>query len=118
MIARIWRGNTRREHAEEYGRFLERKGFSDYRATPGNRGALLLQRRGEESAEFVLISFWEDFDAVRRFAGQNPEKAVYYPEDEHYLLGKEPNVAHYEVAPASLPEMARWLGAQEVGRSA
>ena len=49
-----------------------------------------------------MISFWEDFDAIRRFAGPHPEKAVYYPEDDRFLLGKEPNVAHYEVA-AQIP---------------
>jgi heme-degrading monooxygenase HmoA len=118
MIARIWRGNTRAEHADQYGEFLTRKGFSDYRGTPGNRGALLLRRDGEGTAEFMLISFWEDLDAIRRFAGPQPEKAVYYPEDERYLLGKEPHVHHYEVAPGSLPEMARLLGSEAVVRSA
>jgi heme-degrading monooxygenase HmoA len=114
MIARIWRGNTRAAQAEEYGALVERTGIPDYRATPGNRGALLLSRIVEDTAEFVVISFWEDFDAIRRFAGPQPEKAVYYPEDESYLLGKEPHVTHFEVAPGTLPEMVRFLAAQEV----
>ena len=98
MIARVWRGHTRSEDADAYGAFLEERGFGDYRETPGNRCGLLFRRVGEGTAEFVLISFWEDFDAIRRFAGADPEKAVYYPEDEHFLLGKEPRVAHFELA--------------------
>lgn len=97
MIARVWRGHTRAEDAGKYGAFLEAKGFGDYRSTPGNAGALLLKRVAETTAEFTLISFWESFDAIRRFTGEDVDKAVYYPEDEHFLLGKEPWVTHYEV---------------------
>ena len=107
MIARVWRGNTRASDAEAYGAFLEAKGFADYRGTPGNLGAILLRRASSsETAEFVLISYWRDLDAVRRFAGPDAEKAVYYPEDERFLLGKEPHVAHYEWIAGSLPTEA------------
>jgi hypothetical protein len=37
-------------------------------------------------------------EAVRAFAGENPDKSVYYPEDESYLLDMEPLVRHYDVA--------------------
>ena len=114
MIVRIWRGNTRLQDAEAYGTFLQAKGFSDYHATPGNEGALLLKRLSDDAAEFVLLSFWKDFDSIRRFAGPDPEKAVYYPEDERFLLGKEPRVTHYEVVAGALP--AEILGSAEVAR--
>ena len=96
-IARIWRGRTRASRADDYFAFLHRKGLPDYRATEGNRGADLLVRRDEEVAEFVLISYWDDYDAIRRFAGEKLDRAVYYPEDEDFLLEKEPTVKHYEV---------------------
>jgi heme-degrading monooxygenase HmoA len=98
MIARIWRGHTRVEDAESYTRFIEKTGLADYRATPGNLGAAILRKKGTTTAEFLVLSFWEDFDAIRKFAGPDVEKAHYYPEDERYLLGKEPRVAHYELA--------------------
>jgi hypothetical protein len=43
--------------------------------------------------------------AIKDFAGSDPERAKYYPEDEGYLLGFEPTVEHYEVLvePSSLP---------------
>jgi heme-degrading monooxygenase HmoA len=117
MIARVWRGITRVEEADEYQAFTERKGLSDYRGTAGNLGALLLRRDQETTSEFVLISFWEDFDAVRRFAGPDAEKAVYYPEDEHFLLGREPRVTHYEVPAGYLPRVDG-VAPEEVSRNA
>lgn len=105
MIARVWRGNTRVEQADEYEAFTVRRGIGDYRATPGNRGALLLRRNSESTAEFLLISFWEDLEAIRRFAGPDVEKAVYYPEDDRFLLGKEPRVTHYDVGAGFLPKL-------------
>jgi len=116
MIARVWRGHTRSEDADAYGAFLERRGFADYRETPGNHGARLLRRVGEGTAEFILISYWESLDAIRRFAGSDVERAVYYPEDEHYLLGKEPRVTHYEVAASTGLEVAEGFHAAPAAR--
>jgi hypothetical protein len=36
-------------------------------------------------------------DAVRRFAGDDPERAVFYPEDDRYLVARDEHVTHYEV---------------------
>ena len=51
----------------------------------------------------MLISLWDSMDAVRAFAGENPERSVYYPEDENYLLEMEPLVRLYEVADTATP---------------
>ncbi len=118
MIARIWRGNTRAEKADEYLGYVEETGLKEYRQTPGNLGAVVLRRVERDAAEFLVVSFWEDFEAIRRFAGPQPEKAVYYPEDDIYLLGKEPRVAHYEVAAGWLPEVRGIPPAREIARSA
>lgn len=103
MIVRIWRGNTPLEKAEAYGALIARTGLKDYAATAGNRGALILRREDQGSAEFLVVSFWDDVEAIKRFAGQDPSRSVYYPEDDEYLLGKEPRVAHYEVVAGSVP---------------
>ncbi len=96
-IARIWRGRTPASKAAAYLDFLEKKGLSGYRATPGNRGVQVLLRTENDVAEFLLITWWDGYDAIRRFAGPDPERAVYYPEDDDFLLEKEPTVTHYEV---------------------
>ncbi|HEY7113264.1 MAG TPA: antibiotic biosynthesis monooxygenase [Thermoanaerobaculia bacterium] len=115
MIARIWRGNVRADKADEYLAYVEKTGLDEYRRTPGNLGAFVLRRVENDTAEFLVVSFWEGFEAIRRFAGPHPENAVYYPEDDRYLLGKEPHVKHYEVGAGYLPDLDR--SAAEVSRT-
>lgn len=97
MIARIWTGRTRREHAETYRDYVTRTGVTALNGTPGNRGTWLLRRVDGETAEFTVMSLWDSMETVKNFAGQAPEKAVYYPEDERYLLELDPLVRHYEI---------------------
>lgn len=97
MIARVWRGVTSQEDRDDYFEYLSRTGVKDYRAIPGNRGVLVLRRTNDARAEFLLISLWESFDAIKRFAGADVDKAVYYAEDERFLREREPKVAHYDV---------------------
>src|SRR3990172_12280021 len=98
MIARTWHGATPASKAYGYVEFLEKSGVKDYRATKGNRGVLVLRKVSGDRADFLLVSLWDDLDAVRRFAGPDVEKAFYYPEDKDFLLEFEPTVIHYEVA--------------------
>lgn len=97
MIARIWRGATPAHKADDYLTYLEATGLNAYRATPGNRGVQVLRRIRDDEAEFVLISQWDSLDAIRAFAGDDYERAVYYPEDKEYLLDFALNVEHFEV---------------------
>jgi heme-degrading monooxygenase HmoA len=97
MIARIWRGATEAAKADEYLEYLQRTGIADYRATEGNRGVSILRRVEGKTAHFLLISLWDSFESIGKFAGEEVEKARYYPEDERYLIELEPTVQHYEV---------------------
>ena len=97
MIARIWKGETPESKADQYFDFLKVTGIKDYRETKGNQGVLVLRRISEGRAEFLLLTFWESWDAIRQFAGDDVEKAFYYPEDSEYLLSMEPEFEHYEV---------------------
>lgn len=103
MIARIWRGRTRAEHAGEYAAYVNETGVTQQRGTPGNRGSMIFTREQGDEVEFLVVSLWDSLEAVRAFAGERPETAVYYPEDERFLLNLEPEVRHYEVPVASLP---------------
>src|SRR6266704_256190 len=98
MIARIWRGVTLAERGEEYLQYLKETGLKDYQAVPGNQGVEVLRRSYDGKTEFLLISYWKSFEAIRAFAGDDMERAVYYPKDEEFLLELEPKVTHYELA--------------------
>lgn len=97
MIARIWKGRIPEQKADAYMVYLQETGLKDFRAVNGHRGAYVLRRMEGGVAEFLLISLWDSWDSIRSFAGPEPEKAVYYPEDENYLIELEPKVTHYDV---------------------
>jgi heme-degrading monooxygenase HmoA len=97
VIARIWRGATRAQDAESYLAYLHQTGLADFRRVNGNRGALALRRIANGRAEFVVMSFWESEEAIRDFAGDEIERAVFYPEDERFLIDWDDHVSHYEV---------------------
>ncbi len=97
MIARTWRGWTRADEADAYVEYLQRTGIPEYRATEGNRAAYILRRNVGERTEFVTLTLWESLDAVRGFAGDDVERAVFYPEDDRFLVERETTVAHFEV---------------------
>ena len=49
------------------------------------------------SPSSTASKLWDSFEAIRRFAGEDYEKAHYYPEDREFLIELEPFVDHYEV---------------------
>lgn len=53
--------------------------------------------QADGKSEFTLISLWDSWDAIKAFAGPEYENAVYYPEDEKFLVERGPRVMHYEV---------------------
>src|SRR5262245_1130027 len=97
MIARMWKGSTRASDADAYQRYLERTGLAEYAATPGNKGVLALRRVHGDNAEFLLLTLWDSLDSVREFAGDDVEQAVFYPDDDAFLVDRDLRVAHYEV---------------------
>jgi heme-degrading monooxygenase HmoA len=98
VIARTWRGWVRTEDRAAYVDYIERTGLAGYRTTPGNQGAWMLARDLDDGrTEIVTLSFWASADAIRGFAGEDIERAVFYPEDDRYLVDRETTVTHHEV---------------------
>lgn len=97
MIARLWRGKTSAKKFNEYTEFLKKVAVPDYQRTKGFVSLTFLKRIENEEGHFTLISFWENLDVIKNFAGSDFEKAKYYPEDADFLLEFEEKVVHYEV---------------------
>ena len=102
MIARQWHGRVRRAKGDAYAAYLDQTGVSDFRRTPGNRGVLVLRHEDSDAVHFTVTSFWDSIEAVKRFAGDDYERARYYPADDDFLLEREPNVHHFDVVVAEL----------------
>jgi heme-degrading monooxygenase HmoA len=97
MIARIWHGRTKEELYETYTIFLKKVAVPDYQKTPGFKGLSFLRNLRNAEAHFTLITYWENLEVIRNFAGEDIEKAKYYPEDQHFLIEFEEKVQHFEV---------------------
>ena len=54
------------------------------------------QARVKDKTEFLLLSLWESYEAIRAFAGEDLEQAVYDSKDKEFLLELESKVTHYE----------------------
>ena len=97
MIIRMWKGSTKRADSDAYLDYLKETGIKEYQETPGNHGVYVLRRDYDDKTEFLLLSQWESMQSIKTFAGSNPDKAVFYPEDEQYLVKYDKHVTHYEV---------------------
>ncbi len=98
MIARIWHGSTSKANAKAYLGFLRRTAAKEFRRIKGNRGAFILVRDSGEATEFMVISLWDSMAGIKRFAGKDHNKPVYYVTDSEYLLRLTSTVKHYKVA--------------------
>ena len=97
MVARIWRGVVRRADADGYAAYVAGTGLAGYRNTPGNQGAWILRRDDGDRSEILTFSFWESREHIRAFAGDDIEQAVFYPEDDRFLVERDLTVRHYDV---------------------
>jgi len=102
MIARMWRGWVRTEQVMAYVEYITGTGLREYAATEGNLGAQMWTREvGNGRTEVVTVSWWESRTAIEGFAGSDIDTAVFYPEDDEYLVDRETTVRHFDV-PQSL----------------
>jgi heme-degrading monooxygenase HmoA len=70
---------------------------NDYRSVKGFLGLQFLHRIEKNEAHFTLITFWPSIDVIKKFAGEEYDRAKYYPEDADFLLEFEERVVHHEV---------------------
>ena len=97
MIARIWKGAVRKQDGDAYADYMQKTGIAGYASTPGNRGVWMLRRDIDELTEFLMFTLWDSLDSVKAFAGQDYETAVFYPEDDRFLVERDQFSTHYFV---------------------
>ena len=97
MIVRMWHGRVPTSKAQTYRELLKKQAIPDYQSVAGNINVYILERPEGDVTHFITMTFWENLEVIKGFAGDNVEVAKYYPEDKEFLLEFEPTVAHYEV---------------------
>lgn len=96
-ILRMWKGHSNNEKADQYAQHAMRTVFPKLKEIKGHRGAYLLRRSTNRGAEFVVLTLWDSMEAVRAFAGDEPDKAVVEPEAQAVLDRFDDIVTHFEV---------------------
>lgn len=97
MILRTWHGTTKLSDADAYEAFMKKQAAPDYKSVQGLLQLMFSRRDEDDIAHFLLVTVWENIDAVKAFAGDDPAKAKYYPEDDTYLLEKEDCSLNHQV---------------------
>jgi heme-degrading monooxygenase HmoA len=96
VITRMWRGLTQADQADRYEQHYRSEVLDALRQVPGFQGARLLRRSVGEETEFVSLTFFDDLDAIRGFAGPDYEKAVVAADARKVLIRFDERVCHYE----------------------
>ena len=97
MITRLWRGWTATEDADAYQRFLLDELFPSMRAIDGFQGADVLRRVDEDEVAFVTLTRFASLDAIRAFAGSDPEVPVLEPQALALLSRYDQRAQHFEI---------------------
>ena len=97
MIVRTWHGRTRLADADAYETFMKERAAPDYGSVDGLEQLFFTRRDEGDVSHFLLITVWASIEAIKKFAGDDPNVAKYYPEDDKFLLEKEPYSLNHQV---------------------
>ncbi len=99
MISRIWHGYTTKDNADTYESLLQKEIFVGIakKNIEGYRGIQLLRRELSAETEFITIMWFDSVDSVRKFAGEDYEKAVVPDTAQKVLSHYDKTSTHYIV---------------------
>ena len=103
MVARVWHGYTKPEHADAYESLLKPELLPGVSKLPGYRGSYLLRKPAGAEVEFITVMLWDSIDSIRAVAGVDYETAVIPEERRQYLSRFDAKASHYEVASVQQP---------------
>lgn len=98
MIVRIWKGQTTPDNAAPYLRHVTAHVLPALCGIPGYLGGRVLRRETGGRVEFLVLTHWNSWDAIRAFAGDHPDMAVVEPAARAVLEEFDGFVRHFEVA--------------------
>lgn len=96
MILRLWKGRSTSGMADAYWRHVTDAVFPRLKGIPGYRGGRVLRRTIGDRIEFLVMTEWASWDAIRAFAGDSPQIAVVDPEARAVLADFDEHVLHFE----------------------
>ena len=98
MVARIWHGYAKPEHADAYEALLKPELLPGLSQVRGYQSSYLMRRTAGDEVEFVTIIIWDSLDSIRAVAGEDYETAVIPAERLQYLSRYDAKAQHFEIA--------------------
>ncbi len=98
MIARVWHGSAKPEHADAYESMLKPELLPGISKARGYRGSYLLRRNVGSEVEFITILLFDSIDDIKAVAGPDYEQSIIPEERRQYLQKHDEKAAHYEIA--------------------
>lgn len=96
MIARLWHGWTKPDNADAYENLLRIKILPGIHRVKGYKGAWLMRRDAGNETEFITLTYWESWEAVREFAGASQTHSVVPAEAQRLLSRFDSDAVHYD----------------------
>lgn len=97
MIERHWKGIARSTEADNYIKHLLEDTFPKLKSIDGFLKASILKRTVANGVEFLIVTVWESYEPIKRFAGTDPSVAVVPDLVQAMMIEFEKKVVHYEV---------------------
>ena len=97
MIARIFHASALPEKANDYVQHLQMSVLPELRQIDGFQGVQLLRKDSAEEVEFIVLTFWDSMDAIRKFAGEEADVAVVAPAAQAMFHEYDSTVKHFEI---------------------
>ena len=96
-VVRMWSGHVPSDRADAFREHLIANAVSEIQEIEGFLEATVLRRAEGDRARFTLLTTWTDYEAVRRFAGDDTQTARTYPGDEQFDLIADLDATHHEL---------------------
>lgn len=103
MITRNWTGVVKPERSSDYLHHLQYDTLKKLSAIKGFLNASIHQRVVTDGIEYLVVTYWENMDAIRQFAGDSADIAVVPPIAQEMMVRYDPVVRHYEEVLTLLP---------------
>ena len=95
-IARIWRGRTRRKDADAYAVYMADAGLRDMEKH-GALGVQMFREDQEDETVFMALTYWESFETMAAWAGDDPLQVRHLPRDPEFLIEMPERVQVLEI---------------------
>lgn len=101
MLIREWKCKCPADTVTDFINYLEETGVKDTQSIDGCCGYKIMRREVPPDIEITFMSFWETFEHMKVYAGDDLYQAVLYPEDKLYRITSETEVKIDEIVSES-----------------